>query len=66
MSAALGLRKAHQLRVRQPLRKLTVASTEPQALAAFSDLIAEEVNVKQVELLHADESGYTQKQEVVA
>ena len=64
VSAALGLRKAHQLRVRQPLRKLTVASTEPQALAAFSDLIAEEVNVKQVELLHADESGYTQKQEV--
>ena len=64
VSAALSLRKAHQLRVRQPLRKLTVASTEPQALAAFSDLIAEEVNVKQVELLHADESGYTQKQEV--
>src|ERR1700761_249392 len=49
-STALGLRKAHQLRVRQPLASLTIAHPEAAALAPFTGLIAEEVNVKAVEL----------------
>ncbi|AEF36190.1 isoleucyl-tRNA synthetase IleS [Mycolicibacter sinensis] len=49
-SAASSLRKSHQLRVRLPLPKLTVAVEDPQRLAPFSGLIADELNVKAVEL----------------
>jgi isoleucyl-tRNA synthetase len=49
-STALGLRKAHQLRVRLPLASLTVAHPAAASLAPFTGLIAEEVNVKAVEL----------------
>jgi isoleucyl-tRNA synthetase len=49
-STALGLRKAHQLRVRLPLASLTVAHPAAESLAPFTGLIAEEVNVKAVEL----------------
>lgn len=49
-SAASSVRKAHQLRVRLPLPKLTVAVEDPQRLAPFTDLIADELNVKAVEL----------------
>jgi isoleucyl-tRNA synthetase len=49
-STALGLRKAHQLRVRLPLASLTIAHPKATSLAPFAELIAEEVNVKAVEL----------------
>jgi isoleucyl-tRNA synthetase len=49
-SAASSLRKAKKLRVRLPLPKLTVAVENPQRLEPFKDLIADELNVKQVEL----------------
>jgi len=49
-SAASSLRKAKKLRVRLPLPKLTVAVQDPQRLAPFTDLIADELNVKAVEL----------------
>ena len=49
-SAGSSLRKAKKLRVRLPLPKLTVAVDDPQRLEAFSDLIADELNVKAVEL----------------
>jgi isoleucyl-tRNA synthetase len=49
-SMALGLRKAHQLRVRLPLASLTVAHPAAGSLVPFTELIAEEVNVKAVEL----------------
>jgi isoleucyl-tRNA synthetase len=49
-STALGLRKAHQLRVRLPLASLTIADPAAESLAPFTGLIAEEVNVKAVEL----------------
>ncbi|MEB3021850.1 isoleucine--tRNA ligase [[Mycobacterium] crassicus] len=49
-SSASSLRKAHKLRVRLPLPKLTVAVEDPQRLAPFVDLIADELNVKAVEL----------------
>jgi isoleucyl-tRNA synthetase len=49
-SVASSLRKAKKLRVRLPLPKLTVAVENPQRLAPFTDLIADELNVKAVEL----------------
>ncbi|MBS1693253.1 MAG: isoleucine--tRNA ligase [Actinobacteria bacterium] len=52
-STGSSLRKAKKLRVRLPLPKLTVAldkSVDPSALAPFVDLIADELNVKEVEL----------------
>ncbi|WP_043561529.1 isoleucine--tRNA ligase [Actinomyces israelii] len=58
VSAALSLRKAEKLRVRQPLRSLTVATIDPAALAPFRALIAEEVNVKEVRVLDAADAGY--------
>jgi isoleucyl-tRNA synthetase len=49
-STALGIRKAHQLRVRLPLASLTVAHPDARSLAPFADLIGDEVNVKATEL----------------
>ncbi len=49
-SSALALRKANGLRVRQPLAKLLVAAGDAHTLSDFSDIIADEVNVKDVEL----------------
>jgi isoleucyl-tRNA synthetase len=49
-STALGVRKARQLRVRLPLASLVIAHPEAKSLAPFTDLIADEVNVKAVEL----------------
>jgi isoleucyl-tRNA synthetase len=50
-STALGLRKARQLRVRLPLARLTVGHPDAPALAPYTDLIRDEVNVKEVELV---------------
>jgi isoleucyl-tRNA synthetase len=47
-SAALSLRKARGLRVRLPLSTLTVAAPQAGSLRPFADLIADEVNVKDV------------------
>ena len=58
VSAALSLRKAEKLRVRQPLRSLTVATADPAGLAPFRELVAEEVNVKEVRVLDAESAGY--------
>ncbi len=49
-SAASSIRKAQQLRVRLPLPRLTVAAPGAEALRPFADLIADEVNVKAVDL----------------
>ncbi len=49
-STASSLRKAKKLRVRLPLPKLTVAVENPHSLEPFKDLIADELNVKEVEL----------------
>ncbi|NCW41816.1 MAG: isoleucine--tRNA ligase, partial [Actinobacteria bacterium] len=54
-SVALSLRKAAGLRVRLPLSELTVAVTEPESLRAYSDLLADELNVKQVTVVSATE-----------
>ena len=52
-SAASSLRKAKKLRVRLPLPKVTVAVDNPRHLEPFADLIADELNVKRVELTDA-------------
>ena len=49
-SASLSVRKAHQRRVRLPLASLTVASDDAGRLAPLRDLIADEVNVRDVQL----------------
>jgi len=49
-SAALALRKSNKLRVRLPLASLVVAAPDASSLEPFTDLIADEVNVKQVTL----------------
>ncbi|GIU84423.1 MAG: isoleucine--tRNA ligase [Acidimicrobiales bacterium] len=50
-SAALAIRSAHGLRVRLPLPALSVAGPESRLLADFTALIADEVNVRRVDLL---------------
>jgi isoleucyl-tRNA synthetase len=50
-SVASSLRKGNGLRVRLPLAKLTVVTKNADALAAFADIIAEELNVKLVNLV---------------
>ncbi len=49
-SAALALRKANGLRVRLPLQRLEVLVADPAQLEPFAQLIAEEVNVREVAL----------------
>ena len=49
-SATNSIRKAHKLRTRLPLPKLTVAMADSQQLATFADIIRSEVNVKELSL----------------
>jgi isoleucyl-tRNA synthetase len=49
-SATLSVRKAHGRRVRQPLATLTIAVPDAARLAPFADIIADEVNVRDVQL----------------
>ncbi|MEV6825848.1 isoleucine--tRNA ligase [Amycolatopsis sp. NPDC051102] len=49
-SSALSLRKANKLRVRLPLPSLVVAAEDAEPLAAFADILRDEVNVKEVRL----------------
>jgi isoleucyl-tRNA synthetase len=49
-SATLSVRKAHQRRVRLPLQSVTVAAPDAERLRDFLDVIADEVNVRGVEL----------------
>ncbi|HLI73537.1 MAG TPA: DUF5915 domain-containing protein, partial [Acidimicrobiales bacterium] len=54
-SAGHAIRKAVGHRARLPLRRLVVATADPDRLQPFTDLIADEVNVKEVVL--TDEVG---------
>jgi isoleucyl-tRNA synthetase len=49
-SSASSVRKAHNRRVRQPLQTLTVAAHDAALLEPFIDIIADEMNVKDVQL----------------
>ncbi len=49
-TAALALRRAQDVRVRQPLRQLTIAGPWVESLRPYASIIGDEVNVKQVTL----------------
>lgn len=49
-SAALAVRERSRLRVRLPLKTLTIVHSESAGLAPFKSLIADEINVRGVEL----------------
>ena len=49
-SVALSVRKAGKLRVRQPLAAMTVAVRDAAALVPFAALLADEVNVRRVDV----------------
>ncbi|MDR2778438.1 MAG: DUF5915 domain-containing protein [Rickettsiales bacterium] len=51
-SCALYLRDRNNLRVRLPLNKITIISENTENLTEFSDIIADEINVKSVEFLN--------------
>ncbi|WP_067655262.1 isoleucine--tRNA ligase [Nocardia harenae] len=49
-STVLSLRKAKKLRVRLPLAEVTIAAADAERLRPYTDVIADEVNVKKVTL----------------
>jgi isoleucyl-tRNA synthetase len=62
VSVGMSLRKANQIRVRQPLKRLSLLVQEPSRLEAYRDLMAAELNVKTVELINvkvAEARGFT-------
>jgi isoleucyl-tRNA synthetase len=56
-SVGLALRKAHGLRVRLPLAKVTVVGGEAGDAGAFADILRDELNVKTVEFQAGDAAG---------
>ena len=50
VSGTLSMRKTKQIRVRQPLSKLTVVVENTAAVAAYDEILKSELNVKNVEL----------------
>jgi len=63
-SSTLSVRKAHQLRVRQPLASLVVASPRAAALRDFVDIVKDEVNVREV-VLSADMDAHARRELLV-
>ena len=49
-NAALSIRNAENIRVRQPLSKLTIIAKDAKKLAEYSDIIRDEINVKEVKI----------------
>ncbi|MFV0259360.1 MAG: isoleucine--tRNA ligase [Acidimicrobiales bacterium] len=56
-SVGLSLREAEKLRVRLPLAGLTVVAPDPAALLPHVDIMADELNVKEVRVLDLGEVG---------
>ena len=54
-SAGLAVRKAHGLRVRLPLTSLTIVTNNAAGVTDFLDILAEELNVKEVLSLELDD-----------
>ncbi|WP_029068755.1 isoleucine--tRNA ligase [Jonesia quinghaiensis] len=59
VSLALSLRKAHRLRVRQPLSSLTIVTDNPAAISPYSTVLAGELNVRNVNIELLDDSAAT-------
>jgi isoleucyl-tRNA synthetase len=55
-SVALALRKSAGIRVRQPLRGMTVSTAKPAALEQLSTILADEVNVRAVAVTGLEEA----------
>lgn len=49
-SAALAVRERYRLRVRLPLKSMTLVHADAESMAPFTDLIADEINVRDVRL----------------
>ncbi|BDR54327.1 isoleucine--tRNA ligase [Bombiscardovia apis] len=67
VSSTLSMRKAEQIRVRQPLSELSVIVEDPQAVAAYEGILKSELNVKSVDfstLEQAQEQGLRILQEL--
>jgi isoleucyl-tRNA synthetase len=56
-SSGNALRKARRLRVRLPLARATVVSADGAALAAFGDILRDELNLKEVAFAPLQESS---------
>ncbi|HEY6801068.1 MAG TPA: isoleucine--tRNA ligase [Agromyces sp.] len=56
-SSALALRKQAGRRVRLPLAKLTVVSTDAAALSPFEGILRDELNVKSIDLVQLEGSS---------
>jgi isoleucyl-tRNA synthetase len=65
-SATLALRAAKNARVRQPLASLTIAGADSDRLRPYAELIADEVNVKNVEFTSEIEAFATFRLQVNA
>ncbi|RBP98606.1 isoleucine--tRNA ligase [Bifidobacterium aemilianum] len=57
VSATLSLRKSEQVRVRQPLSKLTVLVDDPQAVCDYEGILKTELNVKAIEFSTLSEAA---------
>lgn len=57
VSSTLSLRKAEQIRVRQPLGAMTVVVEDPAAVSAYDDTLRAELNVKRVVFCTLDEAA---------
>lgn len=53
-SSGLSLRKSSGIRVRQPLAKITVAVVGSDSLRDYAELLADELNVKAVDIVEAN------------
>jgi len=53
-SSGLSLRKSSGIRVRQPLAKITVAVVGSETLRDYAELLADELNVKAVDIVEAN------------
>nr|MBP7190562.1 isoleucine--tRNA ligase [Rickettsiaceae bacterium] len=58
-NAGLFIRSSENIRVRQPIRDLTIVTQEASKMKAFEDLIKDELNVKSI-IYQEDVSGYAE------
>lgn len=57
VSGTLSLRKAAQIRVRQPLAKLTVVVEDVDAVKAYDEILKSELNIKDIEFCTMEDAG---------
>lgn len=55
ISLALRIRAAGQIKVKQPLRTMYIKIADKRDLSLFIDIIKDEVNVKQIEIVHDED-----------